>query len=70
MGRSGYSEYDGYGPPPELWQQAVANAIKGRRSTAQRVERGENQRLAFGRRADPRRSHRQSTRHALGRERC
>lgn len=33
MGRSGYGDddWDGEGPPPEFWRQAVAQAVKGRR---------------------------------------
>jgi len=35
MGRSGYSDdWDGDGMPPEFWQQAVAQSIKGKRGQA------------------------------------
>lgn len=31
MSRFHLCEYDGFGPPPEFWQQAVKNALRGRK---------------------------------------
>lgn len=34
MSRFNCCDYDGEGPPPEFWQQAVRNAIRGRKGQA------------------------------------